>query len=175
MASRQSRRARLAPVAPIRQGLPAPSRFTRLLARAVEWWQAGLEKPGYWLAGFALVGTVALLPSGLVFAPRVEAGAIADRDYLAPEELLVPDEETTRHRQDKAREESQPVYDYDPNPATEAEIAGLFEQGRDIVTGHGESETALSGLISGTHLKLSPEQLRVFLHRNFAPDLEERL
>ncbi len=139
---------------------------------------AGLDQPRLWTLLFLIVATFSLLPRGLVFSQRVEIGAIADRDYVAPADLLLPDDESTERRREKAREEVRPVWDLDPRPTTAAEISRLFEEGRSLL-----QETRPSGaltaeeverLTAASHLKTTPELLHLLLRKGFSAELEER-
>jgi putative nucleotidyltransferase with HDIG domain len=159
-------------------------RRARLAKRAVEAWQRLLATPSLWLALFLALGAWALLPGGLLFVPQLEVGAIADRDYVAPENLLVPDEETTLARQQRAREEVPPVYDLDTEPGVEPGIATLFAAGRDMLAQGGAGRRSGSerwvaerarDLAAQSGLRLSPEQAGLLFRKGLPQELEERL
>jgi putative nucleotidyltransferase with HDIG domain len=136
--------------------------------------------------GLALaVGTWSLLPAGLFFVPAVEPGTIAGRDFVAPEELLVPDEEAAQEKQRRAREDVLPVYDYDPAVWTEVDgaLAALFAAGRRelgeapmrVREGAGWPAEATRRLAEASGLKLSAQQVVLLADREFSADLEDRL
>src|SRR5436305_12600139 len=68
------------------------ARGTRAVA---ELWSRSFELPAVWLALFLVVGTWSIMPSGFLFAPRVQVGEIAGRDYVATRSLLIRDDEST--------------------------------------------------------------------------------
>lgn len=102
------------------------SPLERLAAR----WQRMLEIPALWVVLFLLVGTWALAPSGLLFHPRVSIGEIADRDFLASEEILLPDEAATATRQQEARDAVLPVYDFHSGREWIEKLETLFSEGQ---------------------------------------------
>ncbi len=148
-------------------------------------WQGALETPSLWVLLFLLLGTWALLPAGFLTAPRVAAGAIASRDYVAPRDLLLPDDEATRERQARARFEVLPVYDLDLGVAREraAQLADLFTRGRQLLARPGQggqrNQPPLAELLAAGQgaggLELSPEQAELLARRLFPRALEERL
>lgn len=158
-----------------------PGRFARLFARSFELWQRALSMPVVWLAVLGLVGGAALTPWSQLLVPRVEVGAIADRDYVAPHDLLLPDEETTRARQERARESVLPVYDYDPDTGLDERLANFFADGRQLAQlapARRKSETVqtrLDEIVVGSGLKASAAQASLLLEQNFSADLEDRL
>ena len=111
---------------PPEKGLP------RLQYRLRSAWRRSLELNPLWVVLFVLVSTWCLLPRWVFFAPRVEAGSIASRTYIADDDLSVANESATRAVQAQARDEVLPVYDFDR--AVEADLrrqlAQLFEAGR---------------------------------------------
>ncbi len=131
------------------QGIAAPPQsperwrwLARLTGRGGELWEHLLEMPALWVVLLLLVGTWALTPGGFVPAPKVIEGGVASRDYVAPEDLLVPDDETTLEKQNQARDEVQPVYDFDPGAADEVEerLSALFATGRQVLApSHGDA------------------------------------
>jgi hypothetical protein len=178
------KRSRLAEIDPVR-----PARRPPLGRRAADFlaglWQGALETPSLWVLLFLLLGTWALLPAGFLTAPRVEAGAIAGRDYVAPRDLLLPDEQATRERQARARQEVLPVYDLDLGIAREraAQLEDLFARGRLLLARAGQSgeerRPAVGELLAdgdgAVDLDLSPEQAELLARRLFPRGLEERL
>lgn len=169
---------------------PGPAaRGGRWVREAAEAWQRALEVPALWVSLFLLLGTWSLLPGGFLFAPRAAAGAIATQDYVATRDLLLPDEETTRDKQERARNEVLPVYDFDPGVIAERDgrLAALFTRGRRLLAGvqgeGGGAEEVQSELAaeleaergSPAGLRITPEQLAVLVERRFSSDLEDRI
>lgn len=157
---------------------------SRLLGGVAAAWQKLLELPALWLTLLLLLGTWALLPRGISFAPMIEAGAIAERDYIAPADLPVLDEEITRQRQERARQEVPPVYDFDPDQSLGDALEMLFAAGRRQLAarqaregGEGEGEMAeLTEALAQAHsLKLTSEQVELLARKEFSADLEDRL
>lgn len=113
-------------------------------------WKSVLEICPLWLVLFLLAGTWCLLPRSAFFAPRVEAGTVATRTYIATRQLSVPNEEATRLLQQQAREKVPSVYDFNRGLVVERrrQLATLFEAGRaampgaDAPTGDGQRAAA---------------------------------
>lgn len=160
------------------------------------WWTRVLETDGLWVVVLLVVGSWALAPSAL-FAPRLEEGAIATRDVLAPTEILVPDEETTAEQRRRAQDAVLPVYDYDPmaGATLDDQLSKLFVEGRDFLS-YGGGETAAQpsreiadesasaeqkdenlrvALESASGLKLDAAQARLLREREFSAELEDRV
>lgn len=177
----KARLASIHPARPVRR-LPLARRAADRLAAV---WQASLDTPAVWVLAFLVFGTWALLPAGFLSAPRVEAGAIATRDYVAPRDLLLPDEETTREKQERARQEMLPVYDLDLELARDRgrQLEALFARGTRLLSRAGQGEDgrrqAIEELLSTAGapagLELVPEQLEVLARHGFPQVLEERL
>jgi len=125
------------------------------------------------------------MPAGFLFAPRVEVGAIAGRDYVAPRDLQPKDEESTRAKQARAREAVPPVYDFDPAIEAERdrEVEALFTRARELAAGRrerGEARKPLEEEIAGepaAHdgLRLTGEEIGLLARKSFSADLEDRV
>jgi putative nucleotidyltransferase with HDIG domain len=159
-------------------------RADRLLRGLQERWSALLDRPLVWLVVFLVVGAWGLTPGGFFLRPEIQADSIAPRDFLAPDDLLLLDEEATREKQRRAQQDVLPVYDLDLAAAAErqAEIARLFASGRRVVGAEPEafrsaaSRAALAERLSAeSGLELAPEPAGVLAAWAFAPDLEDRL
>jgi len=179
-----------------KKGKPTPARrseagglWGRLAQGTARIWQRLLEMRGLWLALFVGLCAWCLVPRDLDFAPQVEIGRPADRDYIAPTDLLVPDEETTLARQQRARDDVLPVYDLDPTPVTLEQIRALFDHGRTRLEEQAGSAQARSGeaaedaggppraetATEEAVLELTAEQGAVLEQQGFSPELEDRL
>lgn len=158
----------------------------RKRVRAAELWRRALETPALWVVLFLLLGTWALVPGAFLFAPRVTANSIADRDYVATRDLLLRDEEATQGKEEQAREAVLPVYDFDPGAAAELEeqVAQLFGRGRRLLaTAGADDEGARQAVVremlarppAPEGLRLTQEQLELLARRRFSPELQDRL
>ncbi len=163
------------------QRRPPRHRVRRWVARQ---WGRLLERSWLFVVGFLLAGSASLLPWNRVFAPSVEVGAIADRDFIAPRDLLLPDDETTLARQQKAREEVLPVYDFDPSTVIADRLGALFETGRALLPasagaarprGDPATPARVESMLAGTPLKLTPGQAGLLLRTGLTPELEDRV
>ncbi|HUO86747.1 MAG TPA: HDIG domain-containing protein [Thermoanaerobaculia bacterium] len=159
-------------------------RVNRLLRGLQERWWRLLDRPLLWLVVFLLVGAWGLTPGGFFLRPEIEADSIAPRDVVAPEELLLLDEEATREKQRRAEQEVLPVYDLDRSVAAERDAAleRLFATGRRLVGTDpsafvsADSRRRLAeALERASDLEVSPGQARVLATWAFAPDLEDRI
>jgi len=171
----------------------------RLTARVADLWGKALEMPALWIVLLLVIGSWSLTRGGVFRVSVVPQGGVASRDYVAPRDLLIPDEETTREKQTRAREEVPPVYDFDPGAADELErrIAALFATGRQVlVSGTEEAkpaagrskgasaaddtgaslapEEAAAVLAEGSGLRISAAEATGLRTAGFAEDLEER-
>ncbi|HUF77682.1 MAG TPA: HDIG domain-containing protein [Thermoanaerobaculia bacterium] len=164
---------------------PAASRWSirrRVAAvtrRTAEGWARLLEVPALWVGLLVTVGAWGLTPGGLLPAPEARQGEIALRDYTAPADLLIPDEETTEDKQRRARQEVPPVYDLDTGAVLtlEREVAALFAAGRQLDSRGGEiSATDLTvALARASGLRISRPQAEALSLEGFAGDLEDRV
>lgn len=152
-------------------------RWRRLGRRTDRIWRRLLDSAPLWILLFVLVGLWLSTPREALFVPRVDPGSIAGRDYVAPRDLLVPDEETTLEKRQRAREEVLAVYDFDAGAVEERvrDLGRLFEAGRRIAAGGSAEAAVLEELADTTSLRIQAEQLRLLADRRFSADLEDRL
>ncbi|HEV7518865.1 MAG TPA: HDIG domain-containing protein [Thermoanaerobaculia bacterium] len=165
----------------------------RALRQAGELWRGSLGYRALWAVLFLVLGTWSLMPGGFFFAARARAGAIAGQDYVAPHDLLLPDEESTRAKQGRSRDAVLPVYDFDPGLQVERDqqFENLFSRGRQLL-GKGPESTRtreaaadlkreLNGLgqpgegPGPSGLKLTPEEVDLLVRKRFSADLEDRI
>ena len=153
--------------------------------RTRDLWDRTLEMPALWTGLFLLLGTWSLMPGAFLFSSAASPGTIADRDFVATRDLLVPDEEATRIREEQTAERVPPVYDLDPGVIEErdTQLAQLFARGRRLVA---EPRAASEGVeaiaerllpkdASPDDLNVDPPQLRVLVAKKFSADLEDRI
>lgn len=165
------------------KGSSAPVRRVRRPAR--ERWNRLLQIDRFWGALFVVFGLWFLAPSDLFLAPDVEEGGIATRDYLATQDVLVLDRETTEEKKTRARDGVLPVYDFDyaKGSQQDEQFARLFQIGRQT---RAESESEVDGasdfteileqrVSSGTNLRVEPEILAELWKRRFSAELEDRV
>ncbi len=156
------------------------------------WWQAALERSLLWVLLFVAVSTWSLLPRQAFLVPRVEAGSIAGRTYIADRDLSLTDEAATRNLQQGARDEALPVYDFDRGFEAERrrQLGELFEAGRAAFSERnpnspdeppeeeeeGELAAELLATIAETSaFKITPDQLDLLHAQQFSTELEDRL
>ncbi len=176
-----------------KQPNPAPGALAaggqKIRRRVAEGWRRLLYLDWLWVALLVVVGGWVLLPDGSSLSQQVEAGEIATRDYTAPRDDLVLDEELTQGKRQREQEAVLPVYDLDTAAALnhEEQLTRLFSSGRLFLEDLRESvqpgrlqegeieEALLSAVGAATSLKLAPETARLLKAREFAADLEDRL
>ncbi|HXO22510.1 MAG TPA: hypothetical protein VOA87_21525, partial [Thermoanaerobaculia bacterium] len=163
------------------------SPWRRWAQRGADLWNAALGLPALWLVLFLLAGTWCVMPSGFLFAPRARAGAIADQDYVAPRDLLLLDEESSRAKEARAREAVPAVYDFDPEIQADRDrrLEALFRRGRELAGKGSEAPVgarleAITAELAGPEpppdgLRLTPAEVEVLARKRFSADLEDRL
>lgn len=156
------------------------------------YWQHLVGLEAIWIGVFVIVGLWVLLPPQTFFSPRVAAGDIAGRAYVASRDLLEDDLETTREKQETARAAVLPVYDLEPSIADDAgdQFLQIFEVGRaslaesaeerDTVSDDenpagAERQSALSELLAASPLEIDDSQLDLLVRSGFSHALEDRL
>jgi cyclic-di-AMP phosphodiesterase PgpH len=160
--------------------------------RPTEPWQRALELPALWVALFLGLGAWCLMPGALLFAPRATPGTIAEHDYVAAHDLLLRDDEATRAKQQQARDQVLPVYDFDPEVAAERDrlFGELFARGRSLSARPGSApagaeraqaaraqaarELAATAL-SPDGLKIDLAQAELLARKSFSPNVEDRV
>ena len=112
---------------------PAQSRLNRAVAWLQESWRRTLEVQTLWVVVYLVVGTWALMPRLIALGSAVSPHEIAQREDVAIEDLMVPDEATTAERQRAARDSVLPVYDRDVafSRSLDRGLEALFQTGRD--------------------------------------------
>lgn len=155
-------------------------------------WGDLLEAMPFWLVGFLVVATWSLLPRSAFLIESLEAGAIADKTYLATQDLIVPNEEATRQFQQQAQDAVPPIYDFDTTLLGERrrQLATLFEAGRAAAAAAEASEELEDNaesspeavledlqlwLADASPLQLSAEQVALLAQRGFSTELEDRI
>ncbi len=162
-------------------------------------WRRLLELPALWVALLLTVGAWGLTSGSLLPVPAARQGEVANRDYVAPADLLIPDQETTTEKQSRAREEVPPVYDFDSGAAASVQdqVTKLFDAGRQLLqqsadaakgrkgTGRTPSKAAANGeerisdevsrLAQASSLNLTRDEVVALSAQGFTQDLQERL
>lgn len=156
------------------------SRWRRFVGRTNEIWTGLLEKPAIWIVLFVLVGTWALLPTRFLFAPNLAPGSIANRDYVAPRDLLLLDEESTQEKERRAREDVLPVYDFDSSALAERReaLGRLFEEGRRLMELPDDELTVderSDWMEEASGLRITEEHVEALAALEFSSELEDRL
>ncbi|MBZ0111157.1 MAG: HDIG domain-containing protein [Thermoanaerobaculia bacterium] len=170
---------------------------TRRMSRGIRWtkerWQRLLAVDGLWVLLFLALSTAVLAPSaGDWKSGGASAGSIAQRDFVAPEDALIPDVETTNEKRNKARADVLPVWDFDPDAAArvDGQLAQAFSIGRQLVvpaTGTEDppegaapleplaNDELVDAIRAGSNLELSLAQVKLLRNRKFDSGLEDRL
>jgi len=163
--------------------------------RGVSWrriaagWFALFERPWAWLIATLVLGTWALVSPALLFAPHVDAGSIAGRDFVAPADLELLDAAATAEKRRRAREQILPVYDHDPavRADLEADLTRLFAFGRRLEAVRqqaveqgaepplGDPDELAARLHEASGLVVSPVQAAALDANDFSADLEDRV
>ena len=182
---------------PPEKGLPLLKHRMRLS------WEAGLEVWLLWATLLLAVAVWCLLPRGLFRIPRVEAGTIAVRTFIADRDLSVVNEAATEELKRQTEASVPPVYDLDRSieQTQLRELRALFEAGRGIADAGLEAEVAqtpasgetavgepeanegevepapdlLQMLTEASQLKVTAEQAEWFSDKGFPLALEDRL
>jgi cyclic-di-AMP phosphodiesterase PgpH len=162
---------------PVRSG--PTRRLAPFLRRVSGGWEKLLELPVVWVSLLLTVGVWGLTPGGLLPVPEAVEGEIAGRDYVAPADVLIPDEETTQEKEARAQADVPPVYDLDTAAADrlERQLAALFAAGRQLDSRSGEvSPGDLTVALSrASGLRVSRSQAAALSEQGFADDLEDRV
>ncbi|HUP41886.1 MAG TPA: HDIG domain-containing protein [Thermoanaerobaculia bacterium] len=163
---------------------PVPRRSARrrladLVRRTSDGWNRLLEVPAVWIGLLLTVGAWGLTPGGLLPPPEARVGEVAVRDYAAPADLLIPDDETTEEKQRRARLEVPPVYDLDTAALhkLDRDLAALFAAGRQL----GRRDAGISvpdltvALARASGLRVARPQAEALSIEDFGDDLEGRV
>lgn len=167
------------------RGGRARSRWERFAQRCDDLWCSLLATPAVWVVLLLLVGTWTLTPGSLSFSDEVSPDSIAQRDYIAPRALMIPDREATDEKRRRAREEVLPVYDFERGAVGEQDAAfeRLFSTGRQALGDDPEALRSTEGwrqdlagrLSEASGMEVTPRQAAVLADWAFTNDLEERV
>lgn len=153
----------------------------RILRRTKERWQRLLAFEPFWILLFLAVLTWTLGPDRTRWdAARLEPGAIASRDFVAPRDALVPDQSATSARRQRARAEVLPVYDLDPAAGARLQeaLSQAFQAGRELLSKEEERpgvDAFTTALRSQSKLAFTPEVVAILRRQEFSSNLEDRL
>jgi cyclic-di-AMP phosphodiesterase PgpH len=158
-------------------------RGARFLRRARERWHRLLAVDSFWVVFFLVLATWALMPRVGWLPNDVEVGAIATRDFVAPRDALVLDQESTHEKRQRALQDVLPVFDFDPGAAQRLaqQLERAFSLGRETLEAAEAAREEIDPellrvrLEEASNLRLSTEQVRLFLRRGFSGDIQERL
>ena len=168
-------------------------RWNRLSRWVKEQWFGLLAVDALWILLFLVVGTSVLVPTEANWkSGGATAGSIAQRDFVAPEDALIPDLETTEEKQEDARAEVLPVWDFDPDSATRADtqLIQAFSIGRQLVVPPMPSEDSevpaptleevaddelVDAIRAGSNVEMTMAQVALLRQREFTSGLEDRL
>ena len=157
---------------------PSPGVFARLFRRSASAdpkpaWRA---RVGPWMALYVLATTFAFSPGISFRSTTLRPGTIAERDFVAPRDFIVPDAEATERKRAEAAAGILPVYDRDTQAAARLEeaIRSGFEAARAADRAAG-GRPALDALHAAFPVPVPDAALRAMARQRFAPDLEARL
>jgi putative nucleotidyltransferase with HDIG domain len=129
-----------------------------------------------WAAAYVVVTTLSFAPALTFRAAPARAGAIAEKDVVAPRDLIVPDPAATARRRTEASAEVLPVYDWDPNAVQklEREISESFQRAREAWSA-ARRRRLTSAVRDAFDLPVGDEALTAMARLDFSRALEERL
>ncbi|HKB69886.1 MAG TPA: HDIG domain-containing protein [Thermoanaerobaculia bacterium] len=160
---------------------PPPAGFFARLIRRTERSSAEprswRDHVGLWMALYVLVTTAAFSPGISFRTAKLRAGAIADRDFVAPRDFILPDPEATDRKRTEAAAGVLPVYDRDVQSAAHLEeaIRRIFESARGIERDFPPGKTPAAALRDAFPVPVGDGALRAMANVHFSPDLESRL
>ncbi|HWC65862.1 MAG TPA: hypothetical protein VG777_07250, partial [Thermoanaerobaculia bacterium] len=160
---------------------PPPAGFlARLFRRSAEPPPAARSwrgRVGLWMALYVLVTTAAFSPGISFRAAKLRAGTIAERDFVAPRDFILPDPEATDRKRADAGAAVLPVYDRDTQAAARLEetVRGLFETARAIDRTAGGKAPPVAALRAAFPAPASDAAVRAMARLRFSPELESRL
>ena len=114
---------------------PSPGVFARIFRRSAppsDAMPAWRRRTGLWMVLYVLVSSAAFSPGISFRAARLKPGTIAERDFVAPRDFILPDPEATERKRGEAAAAVLPVYDRDTQAATRLEevLRSSFEAAR---------------------------------------------
>ena len=129
-----------------------------------------------WAAAYVVVTTLSFAPALTFRAAPAKAGSIAEKDVVAPRDLIVPDPAATARRRTEASAEVLPVYDWDPNAVQklEREISESFQRAREAWSA-ARRRRLTPAVRDAFDLPVGDEALTAMARLDFSHALEERL
>ena len=128
---------------------------------------------------YVLVTAAAFSPGISFRAARLKPGTIAQRDFVAPRDFILPDPEATEKKRTEAGGDVLPVYDRDAQAAARVEdaIRTAFASARAADRSYQERAARAPGdaFRASFPLSLGDLGLRGFARLHFSADLESRL
>ena len=104
-------------------------------------WHYVLELDVVWIVFLVLAGAWIMAPAGVFLGPDLSVGDIANRDYHATRDVLIPDEARSEELEERARSGVRPLYDFDA--ALADAVAGRFARLFEIERGFDEAAELL--------------------------------
>lgn len=131
-------------------------------------------RPVLWAVAYVIATTFSFSPSLTFRTSPLRPGMIADRDIVAPRDLIVPDAAATSRRREEAAAEVLAVYDWDmESPARfEQELRRSFEKARAARGRRGEVGSAVRDAFD---FPIGDEALSALARLGFSRDLEGRI
>jgi putative nucleotidyltransferase with HDIG domain len=137
------------------------------------------HRVGLWMVLYVVVTAAAFSPGISFRAARLKPGTIAQRDFVAPRDFILPDPEATARKKSDAATDVLPVYDRDAQAAARLEesIRGAFAAARAIerASGARAGRSATSAFRPAFAMPIGDAALEAFARLHFSPDLESRM
>ncbi len=157
---------------------PSPGVFARIFRRppsSPDVTPAWRRRTGLWMALYVLVSAAAFSPGISFRAARLKPGTIAERDFVAPRDFILPDPEATERKREEAAAAVLPVYDRDTQAAARLEevLRSAFEGAR--AAERLSPDAPLEAFRRGFPAPISDGALRSMARRHFPADLEARV
>jgi len=157
---------------------PSPGIFARIFRRSApssDAMPAWRRRSGLWMVLYVVVSAAAFSPGISFRAARLKPGTIAERDFVAPRDFILPDPEATERKRGEAAAAVLPVYDRDTQAATRLEevLRGSFEAAR--AAGRTSPEAPPASFRGAFPVPIADGALRAMARRQFSPDLEARV
>jgi len=137
-------------------------------------------RPFFWAIAYVLATTFSYSPSISFQSPPAPPGTIAQRDVVAPRDLIVPDSVATERRRAEAVAEVLPVYDWDSGAAARVEksLRQSFQTAREgwaVTRRHTAAGTVPQSVRDAFELPIRDEAIAALARVTFSREIEDRL
>ncbi len=165
-------------------------RWNRWSRWTKERWQQLLALDLLWVVLFLGLATWVLTPSQQGWrSGDVVEGSVAQRDFVATQEAVILDLETTEEKRSKARSDVIPVWDFDAESARRVDqqlmeafsigrqlvVPGVDEDGEPVPLEALADDELADAIRAGSEVELTMAQVAFFRRQQFSSELEDRL